>query len=57
VPTEEQFWQSVYAMQNGSFAGFRDWEEVPLEQWYMMLQIHNEAVDRQNREIEKARKR
>lgn len=54
---EEQFWQGVYVMQNGSMAGWKDWEDCPLEQWALMLKVHNAAVERQNREIEKARRR
>lgn len=43
-------------MCGGSFAGFEAFEEIPLEQFYLMLKIHNEAVEAQNREIEAARR-
>lgn len=42
-------------MNGGNFGGFRDWEDLPLEQFWLMLGIHNAEVERQNREIEAAR--
>lgn len=44
-------------MSGNSFTGFKDWEDMPLEDWALMLKIHNRAVSRHNREIEAARKR
>lgn len=44
-------------MSGGSFAGFRDWEDLPLDQFWMMLKIHNQEIEKQNADIEAAKRR
>lgn len=43
-------------MNGESFNGLAAYEELPMEQWYLMLEIHNDTVRRRNKAMEDANK-
>ena len=45
--TEQEYLEAVYLMNGNSFSGFKEYESLPLEDWYIMLLVHNRVVDRQ----------
>jgi hypothetical protein len=49
----ETFLQAAYVMNGNSFAGLAEYERIPLSKFRLMLQVHNEAVERQNHAMKK----
>lgn len=43
------FARATYAMNGGSFAGFADYERMPVSKWLQLLGIHNAAIEEQKR--------
>jgi hypothetical protein len=49
----ETFLKVVYALNGNSFAGLAAYERIPRSKLMLMLQVHNDAVERQNQAMKK----
>lgn len=53
IPDEEMFYKVSYYMNGCSFNCLSEYEEMPLDKWLMLAQIHCQAVEDQKQAAKK----